>query len=220
MPFPLESMTWADFVKKVKGESPPHTFKGRLSLIRDVKTFFESNKGKSFNNLSEGERKCIAGLPKKIQATVNYNYDCGWFGSMRGAGKFANRISKNDKNISDALDKIPLTGPVTKGNYDDFIKTYRKTFLTGNWIATSTRLLAMKRPDTFVCFNSKNSAKLCAALGIKVYGMNYARYWDDIVTRIRLAKFLQPPKPTIKEKDEGAIWEARVAFLDSLCYEA
>ena len=135
---------------------------------------------------------------------------------MNGSGRFYNRINENDINISNALDQIPLKGQITKTHYDDYIKNFKKTF-SGNFIGTSSRLLAMKRPDTFVCVDSKNRVKLCKKFGITQSGMDYERYWTDIIERIFDSDWWLNPKPL--RKREELIRESRAAFRDSLYYE-
>lgn len=75
----------------------------------------------------------------------------------------------------------------------------------------------MKRPDTFVCFDSKNRSALCDDFGIFQSKMDYERYWDDIVERIYDSDWWQNPNP--KNESEEKVNEARAAFLDSLYYE-
>ncbi len=113
---------------------------------------------------------------------------------MKGAGIFKNKIKENDRNVSKALDQIPLSGQITKKHYENYIKYFTQTF-TGNYIATATRLLCMKRPDTFVCFDSKNRSTLCKDFGIIQSEMDYERYWDDIVERIYDSHWWQNPNP-------------------------
>ena len=79
---------------------------------------------------------------------------------MVGNGLFHHRIAENDTHISRALDRIPLSGQLTRAHFEAFIEEYRKVF-DGNFVATATRLLALKRPDTFVCFDAMNRRKLC-----------------------------------------------------------
>lgn len=85
-----------------------------------------------------------------------------------------------------------------------------------NNMATSTRLLTMKRPDTFVCYDSKNEAGLCKDFGLKKGGINFTHYWDDIIMRIRDCEWYSKPHP-MNSKENG-IRDARAAFLDSLYY--
>ena len=85
-------------------------------------------------------------------------------------------------------------------------------------IATASRLLAMKRPDVFVCFDNENKSKLCKDFGITQSNMTYERYWDEIIERIFDSEWWNSPKPDENEKNIG-IWRGRAAFLDSLYYE-
>jgi len=208
---PMINRSWDEFMKEVRSE-PTHGLDRRLRVIEIAQELFESVN--HFNELTEDQRKFIAGIPNKLD--LDGAEDWGYFGSMKGAGIFKNKIKENDRNISKALDQIPLSGQITKRHYDNFIKYFTQTF-TGNYIATATRLLCMKRPDTFVCFDSKNRSALCKDFGIIQSEMDYERYWDDIVERVYDSDWWQNPNP--KNDTEQKVSEARAAFLDSLYYE-
>ena len=196
---------------KVRNENH-HGLDKRLRVIEIAKNLFY--RVAHFNELTEDERKFIAGIPNKLE--VDGAKYWGYFGSMKGAGVFKNKIKENDRNISNALDQIPLSGQITKKHYDSYIKHYSRAF-SGNYIATATRLLSMKRPDIFVCFDSKNRSALCKDFGIVQSGMDYERYWDDIIERIYDSNWWQNPSP--KDEVEEKVSGARAAFLDSLYYE-
>lgn len=208
---PMMNRSWDKFMKGIRNETS-HGLDGRLRVIEIAKNLFD--KVDHFKELTEDERKFIAGIPNKLE--IDGAEDWGYFGSMKGAGIFKNKIKENDKNISKALDQIPLSGQITKKHFENYIKCFTQTF-TGNYIATATRLLCMKRPDTFVCFDSKNRSTLCKDFGIVQSEMDYDRYWDDIVERIYDSDWWQNPDP--KNETEERISEARAAFLDSLYYE-
>lgn len=208
---PVINRSWAEFMDAIRNEDF-HGFERRLKVIEIVKNLF--SKKKSFNELITEERKFIAGIPNKLP--VGKDVDWGFFGSMKGAGIFKNRIIENDTHISKALDEIPLSGQITKNHYQKFIDQYKKTF-SGNYIATATRLLAMKRPDVFVCLDNKNKSALCKDFGIIQLGLDYDRYWNDIIMRIYDSEWWNNPNP-IDEKEQK-VSEARAAFLDSLYYE-
>lgn len=203
------NMSWKEFFTKVRNE-PHHGIPKRLAVITKSRNLFD--KVEHFNQLNEDERKFIAGIPNKLDD----NIDWGLFGSMKGSGVFKNRIIKNDKNISEALDQIPFSGQITKLHYVNFITHYSITF-PGKFIGTATRLLAMKRPDTFVCLDSKNKSKLCKAFGIIQSQMDYERYWEDIIERIYVSEWWLNAEP--KNTTELQVSKARGAFLDSLYYE-
>lgn len=208
---PMMNRSWAEFMNEVLSETS-HGFDRRLRVLEIANKLFESVN--HFNKLSEDQRKFIAGIPNKLN--VEGAEDWGYFGSMKGAGIFKNKIKENDINISKALDKIPLSGQITKRHFNNYINYFTKTF-TGNYIATATRLLCMKRPDTFLCFDSKNRSALCKDFGIIQSDMDYDRYWEDIVERIYDSDWWQNPYP--KNNTEEKVSEARTAFLDSLYYE-
>ena len=208
---PMMNRSWEEFITGVKSEIF-HGLDRRLRVLRIAHNLFFSVG--HFNELTEDERKFIAGIPNKLE--LDGSEDWGYFGSMKGAGIFKNKIKENDKRISKALDQIPLSGQVTKKHYNNFVKFFEQAF-SGNYIATATRLLCMKRPDTFVCFDSKNRSALCKDFGIIQSKMDYERYWDDIVERIQDSHWWQNPNP--KNEMEKEVGEARAAFLDSLYYE-
>lgn len=208
---PVINRSWAEFMDAIRNEDS-HGFERRLKVIKIVKNLF--SKKKYFNELTTEERKFIAGIPNKLP--VEKDVDWGFFGSMKGAGIFKNRIIENDPHISKALDEIPLSGQITHNHYQKFIDQYKKTF-SGNYLATATRLLAMKRPDTFVCLDNKNKSALCKDFGIIQSGLDYERYWNDIIMRIYDSEWWNNPNP--KNEKEQKVSEARAAFLDSLYYK-
>ncbi|GET28182.1 phospholipase D family protein [Prolixibacter sp. SD074] len=213
---PMMNRSWSEFMTEVRNETS-HGLDRRLRTIEIAKELFESVN--HFNELSEDQRKFIAGIPNKLD--IKGAEDWGYFGSMKGAGIFKNKIINKDINISNALGCIPNTGHITKGQYDNFINEFKKAFI-GTRLEdaknlTATRLLCMKRPDTFVCFDSKNRSALCKDFGIIQSEMDYERYWDDIVERIYDSNWWQNPKP--KSETEEKVCDARAAFLDSLYYE-
>lgn len=206
---PVGTMTRAEFIDRVRHD-PHHSMAGRLRVVEKARGWFQ--KYEHFNEMTEDERKFIAGLPNAIKTP---QLDSGWFGSMKGNGSFFARIAANDANISRALDQIPLNGQLTKMHFEAFIREYRKTS-SDRLVATATRLLAMKRPDRFVCFDSRNRAALCKEFAIPQTGMSYERYWDEIVERIADSEWYLNPAAT--SRDEERVGEARAAFLDSLYY--
>lgn len=213
----MTNRTWEDFIELVRDE-PYDGMEKRLRVIQIAKSLF--SKELDFHKLEVDERKFIAGVPNALKIDGAENWGC--FGSMKGAGLFKKKVNIQDLNISNALNQIPLSGQITKKHYENFIDNFQKAFIGtrlegANNLATATRILCMKRPDTFVCFDSENRSNLCRDFGITQTGMSFTKYWDDIIERIYDSNWWQNPMP--KSKKDLKVSEARAAFLDSLYYD-
>lgn len=205
---PITQMEWEQFIEKVTNETSLTT---RLKVLSIARSLF--HRVDSFQHLNDHERKFIAGLPNKLPTDTDV--DWGYFGSMKANGQYHQKIGHNNLHISNAIDEIPLVGQITKSHYLSFLTHYQKAF-TGNFLGTATRLLAMKRPDTFICLDSKNRSALCKDFNIIQTGLNYDRYWNEIIERIYDSQWWLNPRP--KNKIERQVSEARAAFLDSIYY--
>ncbi|MDK9763266.1 hypothetical protein KI743_14770 [Vibrio sp. D420a] len=136
---------------------------------------------------------------------------------MVGAGKFKNRINTNNEFISAALEQIPLNGPVGEADYKSFVTQFKLAFPDGGaGIAIASRLLAMKRPDYFVCLDSQNRAELCRDFGIPA-NVNFDTYWVNIIVRILDSVWWSAPRPI--DPIERQAWEGRAAMIDATFYE-
>jgi PLD-like domain len=204
---PVINMKWKDFVSKIRNEDS-HGLDRRLKVIDIAQKLFRSVE--HFNELDNDKRKFIAGV------TTQYAVDWGFFGSMIGRGDYVHEIIVNNKNISIALDQIPLNGQITKTHYDNFIKHFTKVF-SGNYIGVASRLLAMKRPDVFYCLTAKNQKGFCKDFNVKKSEIDYKGYWEHVIERIYDSEWwLNPTCSTIQEQK---ISNARAAFLDAIYFE-
>jgi HKD family nuclease len=203
------TMDWPAYLAEVKKDRA-HGFEKRLALLKEISGHFK--KHAHFNDMPLAVRKGIAGLPN----TAIKNW--GWFGSMKGAMTYGGLINKGHKAFSLALDKIPLSGKVTKDHYDAYIAEYLKAYPNGrDGLATATRLLAMKRPDTFLCVDAQNLKKLAKDVGLVKAGLDYERYWNEIVLRLSDSPWWKSEEPF--SPPAKAAWNARAAMLDSIFYE-
>lgn len=203
-------MDWTSYLAEVKKDKT-HGFKERLALINVIRQHFKDNQ--HFNDMPLDVRKGIAGLPNKV--IKNW----GWFGSMKGAMTFGGLINKEHEAFSLALDEMPRKGQVTKKHYESYIAEYLKAYPKGrDGLATATRLLAMKRPDVFLCVDAQNKRKLAEDVGIvRADKLDYERYWDEVVLRVMESPWWQSPEPS--DPTEKAVWNARAAMLDAIFYE-
>lgn len=206
------SMGWQDYLAEVKKDKY-HGFKERLSLLEEIREYFQTYD--HFNDMDLAVRKGIAGLPSKVTVIKNWP----WFGSMKGAGTFAGLINSGNEAYSLALDEIPLEGDIGRRHYDAYIEQYLKAYPNGkDGLATATRLLAMKRPDVFLCVDAQNMRKLAADVGItRADKLNYEQYWEEVIVRLMQSPWWQSPEPS--GLLERKAWHARAAMLDAIFYE-
>jgi hypothetical protein len=205
---PLFVMSWVEYYGRVRDDKQ-HSAEGRLAVLEEAARLFRTH-GR-FAQISQEGRKGIAGFGQ------SEGLDWLWFGSMKGAGYFKEAVNRNDPHLSDALDEIPLDGPVTRRDYEGYIRHFGLAFPKGGGgVATATRLLAMKRPDYFLCLDSKNLAQLCDAFGISK-SVGYPEYWDAVVDRLADSVWWNVDVP--EGEMERRVWRCRAAFLDVLFYE-
>jgi hypothetical protein len=206
----LLNLPWREYLRKVRADKSGG-FDERIKVLFEAKRLFE--KHENFSEMLDEERLGIAGL--RNSKTVPW----GWFGTMRRAWTFRQLIKRNNILISRALDAIPLGGEVTKDHYDEFIATFCKAFPAGkgHGLGTATRLLAMKRPDYFVCFDSANRDRLNDEFKISIGHHDYEAYWEKIIQRVFIADWWNCPRP--RRMPDAIVWDGRVAFLDALFYE-
>jgi len=208
--------TWDAYLNEVLGESH-HTAEGRLAVLREARGFFE--RWGSFGAMPTLERKRVAGTIVENPVPINWL----WFGSMLAAGNFKNIVEQHPEGLSAALDAIPLDGEVTRSHYEEYLRRFRAAFdIHGGHgggdaaIATGTRLLAMKRPDYFVCVDSKNQLELCRAFRVK-RTIGLSEYWDSLCERIYQSAWWSAPEP--EDATGSAVWRGRTALLDALFYD-
>ena len=199
-------MDWPEYYESVR-EDTEHTTEGRLAVLETARQLFTDHP--HFADIDLDSRKGIAGFGEVD------GIDWLWFGSMKGAGYYKQAILQNSQQISDALNEIPLTGEVTEQHYERYLAMFRTAFENGG-IATATRLLAMKRPDYFICLDSKNRSKLCEAFEIPK-NVDLEDYWEKVIERLTDSNWWNSAEP--EDAQENRIWRGRAAFLDVLFYE-
>jgi len=171
-----------------------------------------------FSTLTQIERKAIAGTLGTKEDNPG-SLDWRLFGYMFGFGILRRKINSNAPEISAAMDCIPPAGPVTQDDYNRFAEQYGETFrgeTRVGGIASASRLLAMKRPDYFVCFDKANRNGLSAHFGTAASAVTLETYWANLIEPITLSPWWRSPRPP---GSEGKIWDGRAALLDALFYE-
>lgn len=196
----LIHMTWEEYSALL--DKNPTKLK-RLRVLSYAHTLF--NKYRSYADMTEIERKRLCG-----EDASDSIFD--FFGT-NGKGVLVNQMVEAHSNITRAIDSIPLTGEITREHFE----TYVKLFCGKDWanpVAGATRLLAMKRPDVFLCFNGANKELLGESLGFKPNSLKLKNYWDLIVERIRQCSWYNEHDSSIGKE----YWPYRVALLDAFYY--
>ncbi|MDP1632503.1 MAG: phospholipase D family protein [Caulobacter sp.] len=214
---PLIEMSWAEYVRAVHS-SAHHDVNRSLNLLQTAQGWLSAVG--SFQDLKPEQRKAIAGFLGARGKALGPEFDQDWglFGSMRGAGDFMNRIAENDSSLASAVDSIPQKGEITRAHFDRFRDLFVKAFDNSERIggvATASRLLAMKRPDVFLCISKPNRTAAAAQMGFADRDRKLKDYWDEVVGVVQASDWYNSDKP---EGPEGRLWEARAAMLDSIFY--
>src|SRR5262249_38272183 len=204
----LVSLSWPDFFARVRAEQHPPghpLMQERLQVLHEIRQLFAQTA--HLRDLDYAGRRKIAGLFK----SANPNFLL--FGSMQWVGLFKQAVKDNNEGISLALDEIPLDGDISRDHYQKFTDRFLKAFRRAG-MALASRLLAMKRPDTFVCVNNQNREGLVQAFRVSP-GRDAETYWD-LIERVQTCTWWKVPPPA--GGDEREVWRARAAFLDALFY--
>ena len=97
-----------------------------------------------------------------------------------------------------------------------FLRAFEGSSRVGG-VPTATRLLAMKRPDTFVCISNPNREGLSQALAFPKTTLKIDNYWERIIEPLRLSPWYTSPRPTDKYAE---LWDGRAAMLDAIHYKS
>jgi hypothetical protein len=213
--------TWDDYVAALHDamNDEDEIIKERLKTLKRAHKLFATG---NFDELNEQQRRAIAGLTNGGNLGADLER-FGWaaFGNMDRARVFNDAIRNNDvdtiEHISRALDYIPFTGGIFENDYINFKREFMFAFPNGGVaIGCATRLLAMKRPDYFICANGANKERLAADFGFAPSTLNLDNYWERVVEPIIQSRWWNEQRPA---NDERLIWNTRAAMLDVIYYE-
>lgn len=211
-------MSWNDYLLQVRSSAHPSAalFAERLVVLQKARKLFAT--GTPYAKWNLDDRKMVAGTlgrNKSRQQGVDY----ALFGSMGANGTFAKIVIHFPEGLSDALDCIPYTGEVRHSDYEHYCRLYRMAFdVNGRQggLPTASRLLAMKRPDTFVCVDKANRTDLCENFGVSPSTTDLENYWQRIIEPMMGDEWWRHPPPT--NAADAEIWLGRAALLDAIYY--
>lgn len=213
----LTQISWEDYSRRVRDDKN-HVFEQRIALLQTVQSWLVSTSGMAA--LSVEQWKAIGGVigSNGISDPEIIDHDWGWFGSMTGAGEFAHLIGARDKHLAKAMDCVPLSGSVTRQNFEEFRRHFLTAFKNASrkgGVATASRLLAMKRPDVFVCISNPNKTGLSDALNFAKTTLDLNNYWERVVDPVSVAAFYNAARPS---GEDAKLWDFRAAMLDAIYY--
>lgn len=203
---PILYWEWDDYANKVKSDE---YLKSRIEVLNYAQKLFE--KYKDFGLMEYENRRKLAGFQEYKEGELDWKL----FGSMKGAGYYKMAVKNMSKAIS-AINNIPLFGNIDKASFKQYIKAYKQEFHQ-NTLACATRLLAMKRPDVFICVDNKNKKQLCLSLGITQNSLTLDSYWELVIEPIMNSAWYNISENDIISSDKD-IYKYRVALLDSAFY--
>ena len=214
---PLVLMSWPQYIRELRSRGDAH-LPERLALLRRFQAMF--SRVRSFSQMNAAEWKAVAGIigeREKITAGLS-DQEWGWFGSMKGAGEFNRRIANQSPQVAQAVDSIPRHGEITRTHYEQFCENFAAAFAGASrkgGVPTASRLLAMKRPDTFVCISEPNRSGLASALAFPPSSLSLENYWERVVEPLQTSKWYNAPRPAGRDAE---IWDSRAALLDTIYY--
>lgn len=187
----LRIAPWPIFVDFLARQNDKQAITEKQALMSYVNTL----KSQSLTTLTELDLLTFVGKHTQAHVPAAYPFDVEWFGSTKGAKIFHQLLSEQTLSFEKALSFIPLEGEVTQQNYKDFVKSYKAIFTgytlektTGEKapLAAATRLLAMRRPDIFVCLTNTKIDALCQGLGLaKFNNTDFENYWQELISTIQ-----------------------------------
>lgn len=210
-------MGWDAFVQQITNTHRTPGFRAFLSVLHGARQIF--NRRGTFIAMTEAERKLLAGTAGRKKSLVD-GVDYQLFGSMGGNGSFAKVVRVMPDKLSEALDEIPISGNVIQSDYNRFKDLFRAAFASAQRVGglpTASRLLAMKRPDVFVCVDDANRQDLCAHFGVAPTTTNLDNYWERIIAPMMKTEWWRSPIPIIPDQEH--IWWGRAALLDVIYYD-
>lgn len=206
-------LSWSAFVQRVVDEklrgTGEHTIEGRLEVLEKAADILAS--APTFADLSPEDRGRVAGTAHGEAAKKKGEPNWFWFGNMAVSPKFRKAIKEDAQELSDALAQIPATGPVDETHYLAFLAKYKSA---KNPRAVASRLLAMKRPDQFVCVSIGNMKGIVEHINFAP-DVTVKNYWE-LIELIRQTPWWQADRPS--DVLGGRIWDGRAALLDALYY--
>lgn len=221
----IDGLDWNGYIKRMAVNQEEGTIdsaanRTRIALLDTAQQLFK--KYKRLKDFPKEYPEAVVGLIEKYEGVQDWCF----FGSMTANGVFNSGFRKVFlKGLSNALDVIPLKGQVQESQFEQFVAAVRDITRFKDPLTLCTRLLAMKRPDFFVCAAGRSAdsgeestiSKLCSLLNLKRKTLTIDNYWNLVIQSIQDSAWYQTDIDSIPIK-EKKIYSYRAAMLDALYY--
>lgn len=160
-----------------------------------------------------GQKKRLANMTEDERWKIFQPYkDMPYFGMMFAPSHFKKIMLHEPVLLDSALDEIPEVGAVSRLQFECFVRNLPSP---GSGVVTSTRLLAMKRPDLFLCLDSRNRRGIGARFGMSEGSLGkFDGFWE-LMSRVWRCQWASSEQPA--DALEAAVWRVRVAIMDAFC---
>jgi PLD-like domain len=203
---------WDEFAKLVLKRSEVHDIfpsgrsLGYLGVVREIQRMLAGNP--KFSAIPTLSRERLTGLTR--------GDEFGYFGTTFRVGHFAHVVKSEARRLDRPFASIPpWPAPITRRHFSNFVRRMPKGPGFGR-AGVGSRLLAMKRPDSFLVVNGRNIPQLAAEFGLATSSLHtYEGYWS-LLERIWACPWYSTSPPHGRMRK---LWEARVAIVDALFYE-
>jgi hypothetical protein len=167
---------------------------------------------------TQSERNLIGGIADN-KTIKEYGLDTELLGGMSSFAAFKKILKNDPKGVQKLLKIIPANGRIDGWHFMQFTDGYKQLFEDNGTkqapLFPATRLLAMKRPDQFVCISPDTDDSFYQSFGIKpLKKQDFTRYWDEIILTIQKTNWFKQDLPM--EPSQLAIYRARVCLLERL----
>lgn len=188
----------------------------RLRVLRWAK----ANREVPFDQLAQEDRQKMLGTIVGGEQATNFQYFCRSSIRQRSLsaalGLGARREGERTRLVARALMAVPTTGEVRRPMFERFVELWTRATGTSG-VSVASRLLVMRRPDTFLCLTNPNRTQFCSAYGVPVHKtVHLADYWENVIEPIRRSPWWHSPEPERGLAKD--LWRGRVAMLDARFY--
>ena len=217
---PMLDVGWSEFFRQLRQVDGMQHYVFRrqkeesyLGVVAYVRDCFARNG--TLARMTRTERSNVA--------ATNSHSPYGYFGTTHSAGQFTHAILDSPASVDRALDKIPFDNKhrVTKAEFDAFFASFERFAQSvpkpRPGVGCASRLLAMKRPDTFVCVNGENRRRLARAFGFSDDELRSASGYWRFSEHIWSLPWYDSPRP--RQPTQLEVWKARAALVDAFYYE-